>query len=289
MTLPKLVVGIHVGKTKNTYTESIELVKKRYESTKYLFTAFQIFVAGPQQVRHMDYEKELAEYTSKKNVIGIAHSAYIFSPWNGKSLGLTNVKKELQTCGKEGLHGLVVHLPKNTPEHVAEVIPKLLEGKPNSVMLMLEIPSVHPEDNKSYETPEKVNKLCELIVQNGWDGHVGIVPDTAHIFSGGYDLTTKQQADAWLKGLKYPKLICLIHINDSAVKLGNGRDKHDTLGKGLIWKKYKIGVPKSDDHNFNKSGLYSFIKFAQKNRIPIIIERKDHTTRYDFDVLEDIL
>lgn len=66
---------------------------------------------------------------------------------------------------------------------------------------------------------------------------VGVCLDTAHLFGAGYDIRTAesfsrvvQQFDE-LVGLKYLKGM---HLNDSKAPLGSKKDRHESIGQGLI-------------------------------------------------------
>lgn len=66
---------------------------------------------------------------------------------------------------------------------------------------------------------------------------LGVCIDTCHIFAAGYDIRTKQGWEKTLKkfdsivGLKH---LYALHVNDSLKPLGSRRDRHASLGKGLI-------------------------------------------------------
>ena len=69
------------------------------------------------------------------------------------------------------------------------------------------------------------------------DERVGVCFDTAHAFASGYDLRDKKVVAATMK--KFDSVIGLeklelSHCNDSKVGLGERRDRHEHLGKGLI-------------------------------------------------------
>jgi deoxyribonuclease-4 len=66
---------------------------------------------------------------------------------------------------------------------------------------------------------------------------VGLCFDTAHAYSAGYNIATKDGLDATLKeidNLAGLKLLKLIHLNDSRDKLGSHYDRHENIGKGKI-------------------------------------------------------
>ncbi|KAI5185099.1 deoxyribonuclease IV [Nematocida homosporus] len=66
---------------------------------------------------------------------------------------------------------------------------------------------------------------------------VGVCLDTCHLFGAGYDIRTSTSFAKIMKefdtvvGLSYLKGV---HLNDSKQPLGSRRDRHESLGKGLI-------------------------------------------------------
>lgn len=85
----------------------------------------------------------------------------------------------------------------------------------------------------------------EIIIKEVDDkNRVGVCLDTCHTFAGGYDLRTKETYDKTMKefdeivGFNYLKGM---HINDSKVELGSRKDRHHSLGQGLIgWDCFKF-------------------------------------------------
>ncbi|EFC41445.1 endonuclease [Naegleria gruberi] len=66
---------------------------------------------------------------------------------------------------------------------------------------------------------------------------VGVCLDTCHMFAAGYDLRTQEGCEKVFNefdeivGFKYLKGM---HLNDSKVKLGTKKDRHENLGKGHL-------------------------------------------------------
>ena len=90
--------------------------------------------------------------------------------------------------------------------------------------------------------------------------------------------STKKQAANWLKKLKFPHMIGMIHMNDSKVPLGAHKDIHAQIGKGEMWKDMK---PK-------KSGIKPFVDFAVEYQLPIILERvtlKNSGVEYELELI----
>lgn len=135
------------------------------------------------------------------------------------------------------------------------------------------------------------NKLCKDIreMQNIWSvveqkKNVGWCIDTAHIHGEGqYDLGTIDGIDRLLVdfdstiGLENLKLI---HLNDSMVKLGDKRDKHETIGNGFIWG----GVfDKSMGAHSKDNRMSALSYFMDKTRkIPTVLE----TSISDYPIIQ---
>lgn len=251
------MLGFHVLKNTprtRTYTECLDEVEVRG------CTSVQVFVSGPRSKKMILIDhKKLKKSAKEKQISLYAHNSYFGSPWSGKPEAIVFVKAQLDVCHKSGIKGFVIHLPKKKLEIVMKILPKIVHPK---VEILLEIPAVKSDPNLSWETSERINLLCRAIkkakIKNAY-----ICVDTAHIFACGVDITTKKQSKKWLSDLKYPNMIHMIHLNDSKVPLGNNKDVHAQIHKGLMWKDLK---PK-------KSGMAPFINFAIDNDIPIILER----------------
>lgn len=88
-----------------------------------------------------------------------------------------------------------------------------------------------------------VDELAAIVER--LDGHprLGICLDTAHLYASGVDVGDPAALDAALARLD--RLVGLdrlraLHVNDSAAALGSNRDRHASIGKGLIGE--RLGV-----------------------------------------------
>lgn len=86
--------------------------------------------------------------------------------------------------------------------------------------------------------------LKTLIDRTADKSRIGVCLDTCHTFAAGYDLRTPETYEKTMKefgdivGFDYLKGM---HINDSKVELGSRKDRHHSLGKGLLgWDTFKI-------------------------------------------------
>lgn len=88
---------------------------------------------------------------------------------------------------------------------------------------------------------EHLAALIEMVEDKN---RVGVCLDTCHTFAAGYDIRTRETYEATMEdfgaivGFGYLKGM---HLNDSKVALGSRKDRHDSLGKGLLgWEPFKF-------------------------------------------------
>ncbi len=88
---------------------------------------------------------------------------------------------------------------------------------------------------------EHLARIIELVENKE---RVGVCLDTCHTFASGYDLRTPEVYEKTMKefeeivGFKYLKGM---HINDSKVDLGSRKDRHHSLGEGLLgWEPFRL-------------------------------------------------
>jgi deoxyribonuclease-4 len=100
----------------------------------------------------------------------------------------------------------------------------------NQVTILLEGMS-----GKGSEVGGRLEELREIIQGVKHNDHVGILLDSCHLYSAGYDVV------ADLEGVltEIDQVIGLdrlkgIHLNDSKVAYGSNKDRHEVLGEGTI-------------------------------------------------------
>lgn len=242
--------GIHVRKNDTTLAEQI-VIERQY------CTAMQIYTHGPKSYNRnkIDGVQEAA-----KDITLFVHSTYFSLPWKGKTSAINHIIDQLNTVAEIDVNGntrgLVVHLPKDKPEVIVDAMKKFK----HTVPIILEMTSVKSDPERTYETPEKLNKLCSLL----GDINYGICIDTSHIWAAGEDVRTKAYLDNWFSRLKYPNKIHLIHLNGSSNDMGSGKDTHIVpfTETDKIWH----GI------EYNNSGVKSVIEFCKKYKVPVIME-----------------
>jgi endonuclease IV len=186
------------------------------------------------------------------------------NPWSSKNVGI--IKHEFSLCYKAGISGLIVHLGNKTNEAIDVVLAKIMkfdEDHLSSVMLWLEINSVKSNIN-SFETPKKINKLYAKIAKITENSPliVGLCVDTAHLWACGVSMTTYDNAKHWLDEID--PIPIMFHLNDSKEVFGSGKDVHQCITHGHIWRDIPI----------EKSGLAYISNYSKKNNCMVILERE---------------
>jgi deoxyribonuclease-4 len=270
-----MLLGIHVSKTNDILghkaTDDISDAIER--DTKQLgLNCAQIFTHGPQghAAVKIDYPS-LIKKTSDINLT--VHSAYpTIGIWKVKQSNadeftskraINGIRAQLLACKKARAWGLVLHISKILPNDAADTI-KVLKPmiKKIGVKLVLEMVSSKADENKTYETPEKINKLTDLLGtdENWW----GWCVDTAHLWGAGVDIQSYDNMKNWLDRIKNKEKIVMFHLNGSSAVRASGQDKHEIAfgAKDDIWR----------DIEPQNSGVRAIVEYANKYELPMICE-----------------
>jgi deoxyribonuclease-4 len=155
--------------------------------------------------------------------------------------------------------GVVLHIGshqgrgwENARELVIQSIKEVLSKTPDNSYLLLE---------NSAGQKGKIGSLVELsdILSSVNSPRLKVCLDTAHAFEAGYNFTTTQGLEMWIKEIEstigFDK-IELLHLNDSKTPLGSGRDNHQNIGDGFI----------------GESGIRTLINHPKLAHLPLILE-----------------
>lgn len=164
--------------------------------------------------------------------------------------------------------------------YVIEGLTRALDGYTGSTQFLIEISAgagavIGDTFEEIAEIIRAVERAGKHRVLNGKtpdveERAVGVCFDTQHAFGSGYDLRTPeavaetmQHFDATI-GLTRLKMS---HVNDSKVKLGEKKDRHEHIGHGHI----------------GADGIRAFVQSQALNNLPLILETEDGPER-----LEDV-
>lgn len=270
-----MLLGVHIAKSSKVLDDKKDAKQMADAIIRDLdplgLNAAQIFTFGPRFIVPNKIDYGLLKKTCKDIDLTV-HSAYpSVAVWkvtaeNKKQpkmkKAIDDINKQLQSCKKAEAWGLVLHITKQLPEQIA-IVMKMLKpyAKQTGVKILIEMVS-NKADIDTYETPEKINYLTELIgVKETWWGWC---IDTAHLWGAGVSISKYTECNKWISHLKYKKKIKMIHLNGSSAFMGDGKDKHEIPFSSAdnIWN----GI------NPKESGLRAFVEFASANDITIICE-----------------
>jgi deoxyribonuclease-4 len=268
--------------TRKTRKTMIDALTDDFEFLK--FGTCQIFVQGPRNsnMSKMDYVG-INKYCIKHDIKLFVHSSYIsigiFSVNNdtkntSKSKNAIKIiVNQMKACDLLGSYGFVIHLSKRTPEEICETMEILIPHiKKFKTPLIFEQPAKKADGNKTYETPEKINTLNNLLIEKfpkytNW----GWCLDTCHLWSAGIQIESYKHMKEWLSELSLPKKIILFHLNGGLKKyFGTGKDTHIIPFEpdDAIWHSYKLYSLKK----LQKTSIGIIINFAKKYKVPCILE-----------------
>ena len=245
-------------------------------------SAFQIFTRNPRGWHAKDLTKEnIDAFKSKLKSSEIdrfatcAHMPYLpnlATPKNdGFEKSVNTLISEVERCAQLGIPYLVTHLGSHLGTGEEAGIKKLVEGltkagqTKNDVIILLENTA-----GQKNSVGSDFKQLGEIFKQLKPGKKFGVCLDTCHAFVAGYDLRTVDKVKETFKefdkhiGIKNLKIL---HLNDARGEMGCNLDRHYHLGLGGI----------------GEEGITSVVKFANKKKIPIILETPIDDDRDDFE------
>lgn len=244
-------------------------------------SAFQIFTRNPRGWNAKELsDDDISNFKSKLKSSKIeryavcAHMPYLPNlatpKIDGFKKSVETLISEVERCSQLGIPYLVTHLGSHLGTGEEEGIKRLVEGltkagqTKNDVMILLE--NTAGQKNSVGSNFEQLGEIFNQLKPNK---KFGVCFDSCHAFVAGYDLRTekkvKETFDEFDKyvGIKNLKIL---HLNDAKGSIGCNLDRHYHLGLGGI----------------GEIGIKSIVKFANKNKIPIILETPIDDDRDDF-------
>ena len=245
-------------------------------------SAFQIFTRSPRSWHAKDLTKEVIDaFKSKLKDSKIdrfaicAHMPYLPNLATPKDdafeKSVNTLISEVERCAQLGIPYLVTHLGSHLGTGEEAGIKKLVEGltkagqTKNDVIILLENTA-----GQKNSVGSDFKQLGEIFKQLKPGKKFGVCIDTCHAFVAGYDLRTAEKVKETFKefdkhvGIENLKIL---HLNDARGELGCNLDRHYHLGLGGI----------------GEEGMKSVVKFANKKKIPIILETPIDDDRNDFE------
>ena len=239
--------------------------------------AFALFVKNQRQWSAKPLsQKDIDEFKSNLNKANIkpehilAHNSYLVNlghpDADARAKSFNSFLDEIRRCEALGIELINFHpgshLKKISEDECLELIAQQMNNLlKNSSNIKLVIENTAGQgSNLGY----KFEHLAALINMSQDSSRVGVCIDTCHLFASGYDIRddesyakTMSEFDR-IVGYKY---LSGMHINDSKVALGSRKDRHDSLGMGMI----------------GKQAFKSIMNDPKIDEIPLILETIDES------------
>lgn len=231
---------------------------------------FQMFTRNPRGWQFSKLKKdEIEEFRRKNGSYNLApvvtHMPYLPNLSSPKKViynkSVKSLIAEIDRCSTLEIPYVVTHLGSHLGEgqeagleRLVSSINSAFEKNENEVMLLLE--NTAGTKNSMGSTFEDIRRIIDGIHDKK---RVGVCFDTAHAFAAGYDIRTSDGVNATMK--KFDQILGidrlkLIHLNDSKVELGGGRDRHEHIGLGYI----------------GEEGFRALFKYEPVRGLPFIME-----------------
>ena len=202
----------------------------------------QIFSTTPRGWRSASLSQtQINNFLAKKKEYEIGpvfyHASYLINLGDFGSIGhlsKQSLEEELNLASQTGINGSIIHLGSfklNAPDYqkLADNINAVLEKTPPNTLFIIE----NAGNKKIGNTLEEIGQIIKLVKNS----RVKVCLDTCHLFSAGYDISSKAKLDSLLK--EFDKKIGLEklevwHVNDSRDPFGSFRDRHENIGQGTL-------------------------------------------------------
>lgn len=256
--------------------------------------AIQIFAGSnasaslkTKQVVSDSAASQIKEYIHRNGLYVVIHAIYMlnfcqFGPSSRRIKYMhDNLKYDLELAQRIGARSVVMHMGfhlgmdlemarNNLVDNVIHIMKETEQTAPD-VQLLLEVSA--GAGTQMGSTLAELTEIIHLFQEKTARGigmksvrdRFGICLDTQHMFSAGIDIKGAGGLEPVIGHFREHLdvgLIRLIHLNDSAVKLGAHRDMHAGLGEGHIFGNGPDGV----------AILSNIVHTAKKHRIPLILE-----------------
>jgi deoxyribonuclease-4 len=231
--------------------------------------AVQIFTQSPRMWKPTEHsEEEVARFRARREEAGVravvCHALYLVNlagadrDMHEKSV--TAMQASLETARAIGADGVVFHVGSHLGKGLAAgyrralpALRRLLELTDERLWLVLENSA-----GAGGTMGRSVDELATFVERLDRHPRLGICLDSCHWYVSGVDVTDPDALDEALAGLDsaigLDRLRCL-HVNDADAPLGSNRDRHASLGVGVM-----------------KDGIGTFVAHPAFETLPAILE-----------------
>ncbi|RKZ09553.1 deoxyribonuclease IV [Candidatus Fermentibacteria bacterium] len=203
----------------------------------------QIFTSNQQQWKGRTVKEREIEKYSNRSVTIISHTSYLINLASTSErvvkLSVPALKAELQRIHILGIEWCVLHPGAHLGAGEDEGIRKI------SSMVRDILQGSSPDTGILYENTAgqgttlgyTFEQLAELLELTDMPDRTGICFDTCHAFAAGYDLSSEfavRETMSKFSDTVGIEKIRAFHINDSKGECGSRKDRHASIGEGLI-------------------------------------------------------
>ncbi len=213
-------------------------------------TGFGMFVKNQRQWVAKPYtDAEIEEFKTNMDLCGyrteqvLPHAGYLINLANpdeeAHAKSMESLMDEISRCEQLGLTMLNLHpgshLRKISVEQGCERVAMSLNralAASRSVRIVIENTA-----GTGGNLGSRMEEISAMIGGVDDKSRVGVCLDTMHAFGAGFDIRTRAGFLEFLEhfdrtvGMRY---LCGMHLNDSMVELNAHRDRHQSLGRGLL-------------------------------------------------------
>lgn len=210
-------------------------------------TSLQIFASPPQSFAAPVHSAEsISQFNTKKDQLGIGpvfiHAIYLLNLASPRpelvQRSVDSLTATLKFSAEIGACGVIYHTGSSlgagfeaVRSQIARALIKILSQTPAESKLLIE--NCAGQGGTVGATPSEIGQMIKDV---GSD-RLATCLDTQHAFATGFDLTKAHEwqrlLGAWDQEIGLGRLDCL-HVNDSKVECGSGRDRHENIGLGQI-------------------------------------------------------
>lgn len=205
--------------------------------------SLQIFSSSPRNWGVSPVSNEAIEdFLKQKKQLHIDsvyfHASYLINLADDGRIGkasVTTLTNELKRASEMDVVGTIIHLGsfkkaeiKNYDQLLSN-IQTVLNNTPENTFFIIE----NAGNNKICSTLDEM----AFIIKSLNNKRVKVCLDTCHLYATGYDLSTPEKFDSYIKEFDQKiglDKLELFQINDSKDPLGSYRDRHENLGEGTI-------------------------------------------------------
>ena len=212
-------------------------------------TAMQVFTAAPVQwARHAIPQREADRFRERLAELDLTphfvHAKYLLNVASPdaklRQRSTRDLIRELEAADRLGAAGVVLHLGSVRDQgsiregvaRVAQAVERACESVPEGPPILLENSA-----GQGNTVGARLETIGEIIAAAHCAERLRVCLDTSHAFGAGYPVHTASGLRSTLAEAEASfglQCLALLHVNDSLVPLGSGRDRHWHLGRGEI-------------------------------------------------------